>query len=64
MIPIKLKDIVDYQVEFDRDDYPDMSDAWLSWAETDERELDESELDYINEHYSDWVQEKARQWML
>lgn len=45
----------------DSSDYPDMCDSYLESAEVRGVELTESEIDYINDNFSDWIQELARE---
>lgn len=57
-----LGDILD-DVEIDgidRSDYPDLCDAYISSAcFKDGTPLNDDELDYIQQHYSDYVYKKA-----
>ena len=46
------------------DDYPDLVDAYVESGWIEDRPLTEAELDDINTHHSDWVQEKAREYIL
>jgi hypothetical protein len=40
-------------------DYPDFSDAFISYAEYDGREMTDEELDVLNDQYSEFVYDQV-----
>lgn len=44
--------------DIDMNDYPDFCDAFISYATYEGRELTDEELDWIQENYSNYVNEK------
>ena len=61
---MKLKDldltkITDVEIEgMDMKDYPDFSDAFISYGYYKDRDLTELELDYINDFRPEFIQEQ------
>ena len=54
---MKLNELEKIDVEgIDMNDYPDFTDAYISYAEYDGKELNDEELDEVNEN-SDFVYE-------
>ena len=55
----QLKNIRIDSMEYDRNDYPDFADTYISvayWLDTG-KELTEEELEDLDENHSDWVYE-------
>jgi hypothetical protein len=57
---IDVEELTHIEVEGARvEDYPEFTDAYLSYAELNGRELTQEELDYITEHHREFIQEFA-----
>ena len=56
---LDLNKISNIQFEdIDHSDYPDYSDAYVSYAEYDGEEMTDEQLDTLNDEYRDFVYEK------
>ena len=56
---LELHKITDVEIEnMDMSDYPDFSDAFISYGYYKDRDLTELELDYINDFRTEFVQEQ------
>lgn len=49
--------------DIDHCDYPDYSDAHVSYAEYDGEAMTEEQLDALNDEYRDFVYEKLMDWI-
>lgn len=55
----QLSKIIINQIEYDRTDYPEFADTYISeaiWEDTEE-ELTDDEYDDLNSNHSDWIYE-------
>ena len=56
---LELHKITDVEIEnMDMKDYPDFSDAFISYGYYKNRDLTELELDYINDFRPEFIQEQ------
>lgn len=59
-----LKAVEIEELEYDKNDYPDMCDSFIIAGNIDGRELIEAELEFINDECREWVEQAARESMM